>query len=67
MASLRQKVTYDGAVPHIHSVYLESKEYLEAAKVIGGFLMRPLVTAQIERAFFATNDLREQQLLSDAL
>jgi hypothetical protein len=67
MASMRRNVTYDGAIPHIHSPFLESKEYKKAAEAIGVFLMRPVVTGQIERAFFATHDPHEQQLLSGAL
>jgi hypothetical protein len=64
MAAARERVLIEKGRTYLYSAYLEDKK--EAADRIGGFLMRPEVTARIESAFFKVDDRRLQQILSDA-
>lgn len=65
MAALRERVLTSGGRTHLHLAYLEG-DYDEAADLVGGFLMRPEVTARIEAAIFLVEDPRLQRILSDA-
>lgn len=50
---------------YLHSPFLE--DHRDAADRIGAFLLRPEVAARIEAVFFAVDDPRLQQILSDGL
>lgn len=65
MAALRRRVIERTDRTYLHSPYLE--DHASAADRIGEWLLQPQVSARIEAAFFAVQDPRLQQLLSDAL
>ncbi len=68
MASLRSDLATRRGRPYLHSAFLTDKNaHIAAADAIGAFLVRPKVTARIEAALPAVDDLRLQKLLSDAV
>ena len=68
VASLRSNLATRRGRPYLHSAFLTDKNaHIAAADAIGAFLVRPKVTARIEAALPAVDDLRLQKLLSDAV
>ena len=63
MAALRRDIMIESGRTYLHSPYLE--DHPSTADEIGAFLMRPEVGARIEASFFAVEDPRLQQILSD--
>lgn len=65
MAALRDDVLTLNARPCFNNAFLD--KHRGQADRIGAFLMRPEVDTRVEAAFFAVDDPRLQQILSDAL
>lgn len=65
LAALRSEVLREASRTYMHSPFLERHE--AEADRIGAFLIRPEVSRRIEAAFFAVEDPRLQQILSDGL
>ncbi len=65
LAALRSDVLIETGRTYVVNSYLD--EHKAEADRIGAFLMRPVVSRRIEAAFFAVDDPRLQQILSDAL
>ncbi|MCC7252882.1 hypothetical protein [Hyphomicrobium sp.] len=65
MAALRDDVLTLNGRPCFNNAFLE--KHREEADRIGAFLMRPEVDQRLEAAFFAVEDPRLQQILSDAM
>jgi hypothetical protein len=65
MAALRDRVHNELDRVYFYSAFLP--ERAAQADAIGAFLMRPAVTARIDKAVFMVDDPRLQQILSDAV
>lgn len=65
MAAMRSDILIETSRTYLHSAFLERHGF--EADRIGAFLMRPEVSRRIEAAFFAVEDPRLQQILSDGL
>jgi hypothetical protein len=65
MAALAQDVLIETNRTYFHSAYLDQLK--AEADAIGRFLTRPETLSRIEAAFFAVDDPRLQQILSDGL
>lgn len=65
MAAVRSSVSRVGAHARLASAYLEKRH--DEAATIGRFLDRPEIDRRLEAAFFVVEDMRLQQILSDAI